>query len=234
MSNDASTAAQEKLREFTYLVSHDLNAPLRSIGSFSNILFNEYRDKFAGEGLEYLTLIAGEAKRAQDMLQGLLEYSRLDTMAKTATTRIHTQLVFGDCLLVLKEDIAAAGASITAVNLPVIQADAEQFMQLLLYLFQNALTFRAPERALLIRFNIEDKGDHWHGTVTDNGIGIEEPYREKAFVIFRQLHVHGTYPGIGVGLALARKIVERHRGKIWIEGNGQEAGITVHFTLAKP
>lgn len=224
----------EKFRDFVYLVSHDLRAPLRAAGSLSQIVLENYGDKLDATGNEYIGIIAAEAKRAQEMLQGLLEYSRLDTMAKSITTRIEASRVFEHCKVILTGEIKHAGAVITSGELPVIQADAEQFMQLLLYLFENAIKFRMKDVAPAIHLSSSEDATHWHFTVSDNGIGIDMLYREKAFIIFRQLNPQGVYPGIGVGLTLARKIVARHGGVIWIEAGPQDAGITVHFTLAKP
>ena len=230
MVDDATT----KLRDFMYLVSHDLRTPLRAAGSISKILLETYGDTLDATGNEYLTIVAKESRRAEEMLQGLLEYSRLDTMAKSITTRIETARVFEHCTVILADEIKQSGATLTAGTLPVIKADSEQFMQLLLYLFDNAIKFRTQGVAPVIRLDSTEDATHWHFTVTDNGIGIEMPYREKAFVIFRQLNVQGTYPGIGVGLTLARKIVERHGGTIQIEDAPEGAGISVHFTIAKP
>ena len=222
------------MREFVYLVSHDLRAPLRAAGSISKIVLETYGGTLDAQGNEYLSIIANEAKRAQEMLQGLLEYSRLDTMAKSITTRIEVARIFEHCTVILADEIKQGNVTLTAGTLPVIQADAEQFMQLLLYLFENALKFHRAEVPAVVRLDSSEDETHWHFSVTDNGIGIDMLYREKAFTLFRQLNVQGTYPGMGVGLTLARKIVERHGGMIWIEDNPKNAGTSVHFTLAKP
>ena len=234
MSRDDAEAMMKKMQDFTYLVSHDLSAPLRAASSFSNILLDQYGPQLDEQGREYLSLVASEASRAQLMLQGLLEYSRLNTMSKTLTTKIEAARVFEHSTVVLQDEIEKSNAKFTANDLPILQGDSEQFMQLLLFLFDNAIKFARPEEPPHIQFNGTDEGDHWHFTVRDNGIGIEEPYREKIFTIFRQLHVQGTYPGIGMGLTLARKIVERHQGRIWAEGNGEQSGVTIHFTMRKP
>ncbi len=224
----------QQFREFAYIVSHDLSAPLRAASTFSGILLREYHDRLDEKGREFLSLVATEASRAQAMLQGLLDYSRLNTMAKTVSTKVEAARVFEHCTIVLDDEMQKTGATFTAKDLPIIQADAEQFMQLLLYLFSNALKFIRPGEKPLIQFNGHEEDDHWHFTVRDNGIGIDARYRDKAFVLFRQLNPQGEYPGIGMGLTLSQKIVERHGGRIWLDDDGQPTGITVHFTIGKP
>ena len=224
--------AIEAVSEFTYRVSHDLGAPLRRMHAFSEILLTEHASQLDPQAKEFLTIVAKESARAKAMMEGLLEYSRLNTLAKTVTTEVDTNRVFEHCTVILNDEITQTKAAIHAETLPMIQADAEQFMQLLLYLLKNALTFTQSNTIPSILLEATEKAGQWHFTLRDNGIGIEPAYREKIFGLFNHLNSQDAYPdSIGIGLTLARKIVERHGGAIWVEGNEPAAGITVHFTF---
>lgn len=224
---------QQRFQEFAYIVSHDLHAPLRMIVSFAGMLQDKTsHDVGAEEESDYLAHIMRAGKQMQEKLDGLLHYSRLNTMAQPPTEDLDCALIVQNCLALFKDGIAEKKARISVSTLPQIRADVDQLHQLFTFLLDNALKFSSPRRAPEIRIEAKAQSDGWLFSVADNGIGIESPYREDAFKLFRQLNREDAYPGIGMGLTLARKIVERLGGKIWIE-DGMSGGTKVCFTVPR-
>jgi light-regulated signal transduction histidine kinase (bacteriophytochrome) len=228
-TNKDFIALAKEFRDFAFIISHDLNAPLRAIIGFSEILTEQYGNLLDDEGKEYLSLIYHNGKRAQIMLDGLLQYSRLNTMAKPLHVA-DSNSIAKDCLIVLDGQIASSRAHVEIGPLPKVKVDAEQLMQLFLILLDNALKFHTPGTPPHIAITAEDKEIFYEFCIQDNGIGIESAYHERVFDLFRRLHREEDYPGIGMGLAMAKKIVERHGGAIHISSEPGQ-GSRVYFTL---
>jgi len=222
---------EKEMEEFAYIVAHDLNAPLRSVASFSQLLGERCGDALDEKSLTYLQFITDGAQRTQHMIEGLLTYSRLNTRAFPAR-RVNAALLVSYALEPMQDSIAQMGARIHCGPLPEIEADPAQIISLFAHLLGNALKFRhvntAPE--ITLTASAVDRGAEWLFCVADNGIGLESFYSEKIFKIFRRLHKEEEYPGLGMGLALAKKIVERHRGRIWVESTPGQ-GARFYFTL---
>ena len=223
---------QNEFNDFTYAVSHDLGAPLRAVVSFSRLLAEHYGKALDEKGMAYLQFVTEGGEKLQAMLAGLVELSRVNTRAKPPQP-LETASLIGRCHDTLKEKIAASNAGIRVkCALPAVVADADQCFRLFLVLIDNALTYRTPDITPQVQISATDTGDIWMFQIEDNGIGISPAGTERAFQVFARLHADEEYPGIGMGLALAKKIVERHGGEIGIMPR-KNGGTIVWFTLAK-
>ncbi|MEC4982825.1 MAG: ATP-binding protein [Oscillatoria sp. PMC 1068.18] len=218
-----------ELEEFAYVVSHDLQEPLRAIIGYTKLLETEYRDRFDETGFEYLDFVVGGARRMQFLIQDLLSYSRIATngieFAETDCNQILAQALDN-----LQVAITEIPVNIHSESLPQVMADPNQILQLFQNLLSNALKFRRQE-SLEIQINAELKDNqYWQFSVQDNGIGIKEKYFDRIFQVFKRLHTQREFPGTGIGLAVCKKIVERHGGKIWVESE-LGLGSIFYFTL---
>jgi len=220
--------SNEELERFAYVASHDLQEPLRMVGSYVQLLGKRYRGRLDPDADVLIGYALDGALRMQQLIEDLLAYSRVGTRG-SALVSTDTNAVLTRVLANLRLAIEESAATITSDPLPAVQADPGQLEHLLLNLITNALKFRGSE-APRIRVGAVRDGDHWRFTVRDNGIGIEPQYFERIFVIFQRLHRREEYPGTGIGLAIAKKIVERHGGRIWVESTPGE-GTAVYFTL---
>ncbi len=224
-------ASQRALQDVVYRVSHDLGAPLRAVTSFSSILQEKYGSNLDDKGVTYLNFITDGGAKAQMMLAGLLQYSRLHTQARPPIF-IDLGTVLDRVSDALEDKIAQTQAVINSDALPTVLADYDQMSQLFLALLDNALTYRAEGQAPQIRIKCKDLGNVWRISFEDQGIGLPEECCERVFQLFKRLHADDTYPGIGMGLAIARRIVERHNGSIGIEPM-EPQGARCWFTLPK-
>ena len=229
-----------ELEQFAYVASHDLQEPLRTVSSFTELLAQEYGDRLDGDAEEYIEFIVDGALRMQQLVKDLLAYSRVNSRGKAfAPTACETVLkrVLGN----LQFAIAETQGQITHDPLPNIFADESQVQQLFQNLLSNALKFQAedPPRIHVSAIssangnangNADEPPSEWTFCVSDNGIGIEPEYREQIFEIFQRLHSRRIYAGTGIGLAICRKIVQRHGGRIWVEEPPQK-GAAFYFTL---
>jgi PAS domain S-box-containing protein len=219
-----------ELERFAFVASHDLQEPLRMVASFMQLLEKRLHGQLDEKSQEFLRFAVDGAQRMKHLILDLLEYSRLGSrslsIGEVDMTRMVTQVQN-----ILMEQIRRTGARVEVGTLPIIQADPTRMIQLLQSLVDNALRYRS-EAHPLITITSEEKGDHWHFSVCDNGIGMEEAYFEKVFVIFQRLDPDRENRSTGIGLTIARKIVEMHGGKIWIDSIPQK-GSTFHFTIAK-
>lgn len=217
------------LEQFAYVASHDLQEPLRKVASFTQLLKKRYGGQLDDRADQYIEFAVDGAKRMQRLIQDLLGFSRV---GRTGNERVDVDLehelegVLGD----LSETIAETGASVTHDPLPVVVGERALLHQLLANLVGNALKFRDPGRAPVVQVGVLARDTHWELSVEDNGIGIDAQYAERVFVIFQRLHAKDVYEGTGIGLALCKRIVEYHGGRIWIEP--REGGTTIRFTLA--
>ena len=225
---DATTIAQE-FKDYAYIVSHDFSAPLRAVVEFSKLLNSEHAAQLNDEGKQYLAMIVESGEKMQQMMSGLLDYSRLNTMAKPVK-KVDCNTVVQDCLLVLQDKIKKTGAKIEILPLPVLNADIDNLMQLFIILIENALKFHAAGANPFLRISAQKTEKEWEFTFRDHGIGIEPQYHERIFKPFQRLNGEKDYPGVGMGLALAHNMIDRHSGRIWVDAEVQK-GTAIKFTL---
>lgn len=227
--SDAEAIARE-FKFFAYSVSHDLSAPIRGMVEFSKLLKAEQSGALNDEGKLYLSLIIESGEKLQSMLAGLLKYSQLD-IVPNAHSVVPTHQLVNHCQSILKEKIEAASARITIDPLPVLYGNKEQIEQLFCVLMENALLYQSSGNIPAVHIAAQPTAEGNLFTVRDNGIGIPREFHEHIFQPFKRLHSDKEYPGVGIGLALAKKIVDQHAGRIWIE-NSSDAGTSVQFILA--
>jgi signal transduction histidine kinase len=220
--------SNSELQQFAYVASHDLQEPLRMVASFTQLLAKRYGDKLDDDAREFIHYAVDGATRMQTLISDLLSYSRVGTQGRPLVPTDCEALIakiLGD----LKFAIMESGAVVTHDPLPVVLADPQQLGQLLQNLLTNAIKFHGKEIPR-IHFTAERCGNDWKISVRDNGIGISSEHFDRIFVIFQRLHTKTEYPGTGIGLAICKKIVERHGGRIWIEPS-PGGGATFCFTI---
>lgn len=217
-----------ELEQFAGVVAHDLAEPLRMVANYCRLLESRYGEQLDGKGRRFLRYAAEGAERMQTMLDGLLEYSRVSTRGGRFAP-VDLQRVFDEACDDLRATIEAVGARVAGERLPAVWGDEPQLLRLLENLIGNALKFTGPQ-APEVRVFARRQGERWRIAVQDNGIGIAPEDRERIFGIFQRGHARSAYPGEGLGLAIARRIVERHGGRIWVESEPGQ-GATFYFTL---
>ncbi|RLC93830.1 MAG: hypothetical protein DRI39_04605 [Chloroflexi bacterium] len=217
-----------ELEQFAYVASHDLQEPLRMVSSFLQLLARRYEGKLDEEADEFIRYAVDGARRMQGLINDLLTYSRVGTRGKPFEPT-DCEEVLEQALANLHIAIEESGATVTHGPLPTVVADEGQLVQLLQNLVGNALKFRRDEPPR-VHIGAEQAGDMWVFSVSDNGIGISPEYCDRIFILFQRLHSRDEYPGTGIGLAVCKKIVERHGGRIWVESEVGK-GATFRFTL---
>lgn len=220
----------QELEHFAYVASHDLQEPLRTITSFIQILEKRYSGKLDEDGRQFMGYVVEGAKRMQHLIRDLLEYSRINR-SNTNYETVDLNDVYQTVNRVLKDKIDSNDAIILAEHLPVVQGNKVQLTQIFQNLIDNAIKFRGKKKPE-IEINVEEQAEKWLFSFKDNGIGISNEYYQRIFVIFQRLHTHEEYTGTGIGLAICKKIIERHGGEIWVESKVNR-GTTFHFTIAK-
>ena len=220
-----------ELEQFAYVASHDLQEPLRMVSSYTQLLMRRYGDKLDGDAKEFTAFIVDGATRMKQLIEDLLAYSRVGTRDKNFKP-VGAESPLERALANLRAAIQDSGATVTRDKLPTVHCDEVQLAQLFQNLIGNALKFRKPDAAPAVHVGAADHGEEWEFTVRDNGIGIEPQYFERIFLVFQRLHNKGEYPGTGIGLAIVKKVVERHGGRIWVQSQ-PGAGTTFHFTMPK-
>jgi PAS domain S-box-containing protein len=220
--------SNRELEQFAYVASHDLQEPLRMIAAYTQLLQRRYKDKIDREANEFIGYAVDGAVRMQKLIQDLLTYSRVGTRSKPFEA-MESEKAFSAAVANLQIAIAESGTVITHDPLPRVCGDAVQWIQLFQNLLSNAIKFRS-EKPPRIHVGAEAKQGDWIFSVGDNGIGIEPQYFRRIFVIFQRLHTQEDYPGTGIGLAVCKKIVERHGGRIWVESEPGQ-GATFFFTM---
>jgi len=217
------------LDQFARIASHDLQEPLRSIASYVQLLHQRYGGKLDRDAEEFIRFASEGAARMQRIIEDLLTYTQIDRQAHPAET-VDLSSTVEEALAELRTAVTTSGASITLGALPTLKVDRIQIATVFRLLLDNAIKFRGPGRTPLIRISAERKGDDWHIHVKDNGIGFDPELAERLFAIFQRLHGRKEYPGTGIGLAICKKIVSRHRGRIWADSRAGE-GSTFSFSL---
>ena len=219
-----------ELEQFAYVASHDLQEPLRMVASYTQLLARRYKGKLGEDADEFIGFAVDGARRMQELINDLLTYSRVGSRPlelKDVDVGETVDTVIAD----LGHAIDESHASVTRdAHLPNVQADPLQLQQLFQNLIANAIKFRRPSVAPVVHISGRRESGQWHFAVSDNGIGMEAQYLDRIFVLFQRLHSRSDYPGTGIGLAICRKIVERHGGSIQVHSVPGE-GTTFEFTL---
>jgi len=220
--------SNSELEHFAYVASHDLQEPLRMISNYTQLLARRYQGRFDSDADEFIGFAVDGAQRMQQLINDLLAYSRVGTKGREFEDA-DLESVLDGALRNLTISIQESGAVITHDPLPALRADSGQLVQLLQNLIGNALKFRgdAPPR---VHISAQRTGSEWVFGVRDNGIGIDQQYADRVFIVFQRLHTRSEYPGTGIGLAICKRVVERHGGRIWLESRPDE-GTTFFFTL---
>lgn len=227
--NERLTSSNEDLRQFAHVTSHDLREPLRSIGSFASLLKAKYYNQIDEEANEFIDFIVKGVKRMDKLLADLLAYSVVGIF-NTDYEDVDVNEIITTIIKTLYKEKATQGVKIKLSDLPVVKGNSAQLNQLFYHLIDNSLKFRSEE-APRIEIRAEKRGRKYLFSVADNGIGMEQEYKEKIFGLFLRLHnKRSQYQGTGVGLSICKKIVEQHKGRIWIDSEPGK-GTTVFFTL---
>ena len=219
--------SNERLEQFASAASHDLQEPLRMVMSYLQLIENRYGDTLDEDGQEFLEFAVDGAERMQTMIKSLLEYSRVDTRG-TPLQPVDLNTVVEDVLDDLQRQIEEYSAEITTESLPSVEGDASQLRQLFQNLLSNAIEYSDEPPRVYVSADCD--GTEWILSVRDEGIGIDPDDADRIFEVFQRLHGHEDYPGTGIGLALCKRIVERHGGEIWVDSEPGE-GTTFSFTL---
>jgi len=224
------TRSNEELQQFAYVASHDLQEPLRMISSYTQLLGRRYGDRLDGDAQEFMAFIVDGAARMKQLIEDLLAYSRVGTRGKDFQ-EVDSGASLARALANLRASQESSGAVITHDAMPRVMADGAQLAQVFQNLIGNAIKFRGegPPR---IHVGAETTGTVWAFTVKDDGIGLDTQYADRIFMMFQRLHNKAEYPGTGIGLAIVKKIVERHGGRIWVESEPGK-GATFGFTIAR-
>ncbi len=220
-----------QLDQMVYAVSHDLRQPLSRVVRYLDLLQEEDGGELSGDGRDFLEQARRAAASLEQMVDGVLRYSRIETQG-AAFEPVDLGRVLARVLERLDDVRRAAGAEVTHDDLPTVVADPAQMEQLLQNLLSNAFKFRGSE-PLEVHVGAAEEDDAWHLWVRDTGIGIDPDQVERIFGMFQRLHTASEYPGTGIGLAICRRIVDRHRGRIWVDSE-PGSGATFHVTLARP
>ncbi len=217
-----------EFQQFSYIVSHDLGEPLRTMRSYVQLLARELKDTVSGDAQEYMTFVSDAAQRMQQMLSDLLAYTRAGQPPEFHA--VDCGAVLMQVLTALQSRITECGAIITHDPLPTVHGDATRLGQVLQNLIGNALKFCAPPPR--VHLSATYTTGCWTFTVRDNGIGIDLQQSGRLFQVFQRLHTYSEYTGTGIGLAICKRIVEQHGGRIWVESQPYERS-TFYFTIPK-
>jgi PAS domain S-box-containing protein len=220
--------SNEELQQFAYIASHDLQEPLRMVASYVQLLEKRYKGKLDADADDFIGFAADGAARMQTMINDLLIYSRVGTQSRSFEPT-NCETVLEQALVNLRMTVEESGARVTHDVLPTVTADDSQLVQLFQNLIGNAVKFRG-DKTPHVHVSSERKGEEWIFSVRDNGVGIDRQYAERIFKIFERLHTRSEYAGTGIGLAVCKRIVERHGGRIWVESEAGK-GSKFYFTI---
>jgi light-regulated signal transduction histidine kinase (bacteriophytochrome) len=218
------------LGQFAYIASHDLQEPLRMVASYTQLLAKRYKGRLDSDADEFIAFAVDGANRMQRLIKDLLAYSRVGTRG-TDLVKTSSEEALQQALINLRGSIEESDALVTHDPLPAVLADETQLIQLFQNLVGNALKYRSPGVPRVHISAVRDRERRWSFAVTDNGMGIEPEYFERIFGMFQRLHKREEYAGTGIGLAICKKIVERHGGSICVESQPGQ-GSTFSFSLA--
>jgi len=220
--------SNEDLNRFASAAAHDLQEPLRGIEGFIKLLEKRYKGKLDEKADEFIDYVVDDVKRMQMLIKDLLEYSRVSAKGQVQKSA-DCSVALEQALSNLRKALETSSAEVTYDPLPVVIGDAAQLTSLFQNLIGNAIKFRGTE-SLKIHISAHPEQKEWIFSVRDNGIGIDPKQAERIFVIFQRLHTRQEYPGTGIGLAICKRIVERHGGRIWLESE-PEKGASFYFTI---
>jgi light-regulated signal transduction histidine kinase (bacteriophytochrome) len=223
--------ANEDLRQFAYVASHDLQEPLRMVTIYMQLVVQRYQSQLDAEAQEFIGYAVEGAQRMQALILDLLAYSRVETQ-REEESETDSEAVLEQVLRDLQLAVAESGAVVTHDPLPLVTAVPGQLRQVLENLLSNAVKFRGPEPPR-IHLSAQRQETEWVFSVRDNGIGLDPGQATRIFQMFQRLHTRKEYPGTGMGLAICKKIVERHGGRIWVASEPGQ-GATFFFTLPAP
>jgi light-regulated signal transduction histidine kinase (bacteriophytochrome) len=231
---DARSAELERsnsdLEQFAYVASHDLQEPLRKVASFCQLLQRRYQGRLDERGEQYIGFAVDGAKRMQVLINDLLAFSRVGRKAGEQVV-VDTGELLREAIGNLESAIEYSGADVSHdADLPKVRGEASLLTAVFQNLIGNAIKFHA-EQPPRVRIEAVRDGDEWLFSVSDNGIGIDAEYAERVFVIFQRLHTRSAYPGTGIGLAMCRKIIEYHGGRIWLDTEPPAGQTRFFFTL---
>ncbi len=222
--------SNEELQQFAYVASHDLQEPLRMVSSYTQLLADRYKGRLDERADKYIEYAVDGAVRMQRLINDLLDFSRVGTRAMPIETT--------DCNAVLKEALGNLAAMIdehraiiTHEALPSVHADASQLVLVFQNLISNAVKFHGVDLPN-VHVSAQDQGPEWVFSIKDNGLGIDQKYADKIFLLFQRLHTRQEYPGTGMGLAICKRIIQRHGGRLWFE-SVPGGGSTFFFTIPK-
>lgn len=226
---DELKRSNEELEQFAYITSHDLQEPLRTVASFTQLLQRRYKGKLDEDADDFMEYMVEASVRMKKMIQGLLNYSRIGK-EENELKPVNLENVFNIVLSHLKLKIEENDALITHDAMPVVTGNSQLLVQLLQNLISNAIKFKNPDTALKINISVAKADDKYVICVEDNGIGIEPQYTDQIFKVFKRLHTIDEYKGVGIGLAICKRVVEFHGGEIWVESELNK-GSKFCFTL---
>jgi light-regulated signal transduction histidine kinase (bacteriophytochrome) len=217
------------LEQFAYVASHDLREPLRTVSNYVSLLERRYAAKLDDDAREFIAYARDGAKRMNNLILSLLEYSRIGRSGQPSAKLQLNEVVEQACAS-LQKSIDETGAIIEVSELPQVTGCAEELQRMFENLIGNAIKYRKPDSQLGIKISAERDGSYWAVKVADNGIGIDPEYFKRIFEIFKRLHRETEYEGTGIGLASCKKIVEQHGGRIWVESQPDNGSVFI-FTL---
>jgi light-regulated signal transduction histidine kinase (bacteriophytochrome) len=228
---DELNRSNEELGQFAYIASHDLQEPLRMVASYTQLLSRRYKGRLDADADEFIAFAVDGASRMQRLIQDLLAYSRVGTKGKELL-ETSSEDALQQALANLRGAIEESSAVVTHDPLPPVLADEMQLTQLFQNLVGNAIKYQNPGVPRVHVSAARNGGKQWDFTVKDNGLGIDPQYFERIFGMFQRLHKRDEFAGTGIGLAICKKIVERHGGRIWLDSVPGE-GSVFHFSIPK-
>jgi light-regulated signal transduction histidine kinase (bacteriophytochrome) len=220
--------ANEELEQFAFIASHNLQQPLRTVSNYVQIFEEDYSDKFDNKAFNYLKVVKDSVSRMSTLLNSLLDFSRLGRNIKL--TKTDCKVLINNVIADLETLTVTTDATIEVGEMPVLNIYESEFSQLIQNLIINGIKFQKPGNRPVIKISAENLKTKWRFSVSDNGIGIAPKYFEKIFDIFQRLHNDSEYQGSGIGLAFCKKIVQLHKGEIWVEST-EGQGTVIHFII---